>query len=669
MAISGTTSASIDVASIVSQLMQVERQPLARLDNRVDSYKTRLSAYGALSNAVSSFRGAISGLTTTTKLLGMSASAADSSVLSASADASATPGSHSIEVTRLASGQKLAASGQSSVDTPLGAGSLTLDFGTISGGSFNSASGTWSGATFTPGASATQTIVIDAANSSLAGIRDTINAANAGVTAALVNDGGTSPWRLVLSGNTTGAAQSMRIGVTGAAPLQALLAHDPAGAQSLAEKTSAADAALLVDGIAISKASNTITDVLEGVTLTLAKTNSGSPTTLTIGRDTSSALNQAKAFVDSVNAMLTGLRTIAGYDSATKTTGALYGDSTTASLNSRLRTILNGAISGAGSITSLSQLGIAFQRDGSIKLDAAKFSKALANNPGDVAAAFASTARPSDSLVKWDSSSARTVAGDYALQITQMATRGELVGTASANLTIVAGVNDSLDVTLDGLSSTITLTAGSYADADALAREVATRINGATAFSSEGAAVTVSQSAGVLTLRSERYGATSALTLTGGNGALDLLGASPTATAGQHVAGTLGGLAALGNGQLLTGIGGSPTDGLNLRITGGSAGARGTVSVAKGIAWQLDQLAANMLDAEGAIAARTDGLSTTLDSLAAQRLTLQSRLAVIEDRYRRQYAALDGILTRMQATQNYLTGQLEALANLTSNRN
>jgi len=662
MAISGTSS--IDVANIVSQLMTVERQPLTRLDARKAEQQTKLSAYGALSSAVSSFRSALAGLTSTSKLLGMQASVGDSSVLTASAGSSATPGTHSIEVTQLAQGQKLAAAGQVSSDTPLGTGTLTLELGTISGGTFNATTGTWSGAGFA-GSGSSKTITIDSTNNTLTGLRDAINAAGAGVTASLINDGSAAPWRLVITSNSTGAAQSLRIGASGDASLQNLLAHDPTGTQNLSEKASAQNATLKVDGITISKASNTVTDVLDGVTLNLQKTNSGSPTSLSVTRDTAGAQAQAKNFVDSVNAMLDGLKKMAGYDLDSKTAGALYGDAATSNFRSGLRNILNATIVGAGSITSLSQLGIGFLRDGRLEFKADKFAAALAANAGDVAAAFASTGRPTDSLVKWDSSSTRTVAGNYALNVTQLATRGNVAGSTAANLNIVAGVNDTLDVTLDGFTASVTLTAGTYATSAALASEVATRINAAASLKAEGASVAVEESGGVLTLRSARYGATSAITLAG-NGAVDLLGATPTATTGVNVSGTIGGLAGVGNGQLLTGIGGSAVDGLNLRITGGATGARGTVAVAKGVAWQLDQLAAQLLDGEGAIATRTEGLNTTLDEIARQRDAMQARLALIEERYRRQYTALDGVLSRMQATQTYLTGQLEALANLSS---
>ncbi len=118
----------------------------------------------------------------------------------------------------------------------VGKGTVTIDFGTISGGTLDPATGLYSGASFTPDAArAAKSIVIDDSNNSLEGLRDAINAKSAdlGVTAAIVNDGGTSPYRLVLTSKETGVASSMRISVAGDASLQTMLNHDASGWQAL----------------------------------------------------------------------------------------------------------------------------------------------------------------------------------------------------------------------------------------------------------------------------------------------------------------------------------------------------------------------------------------------------------------------------------------------------
>ena len=385
---SSSGTGTIDVASIVSQLMTVERQPLAKLDTREASYQATLSAFGGLSAALSSFQGTMKTVTPTA-LTGVRSSVSDTSVLTASASAAATPGNYSIEVSRLAAAQKLVGTGQAARNTAIGAGHVTITLGTISGGSFDATAGTYSGASFTPGSATPVQFDIAAPNNTLDGIRDAINAANAGVTATIVNDGGATPYRLVLTGNKTGAASSVKIDVTGDAALQSLLANDPAGTQNMAQRATAADAAFTVDGIAMTKASNTVTDAIDGVTLTLAKpTAPNTPVTVNLSRDTTTAGALAKNFVDAVNTVFKAINSISKPDASGKTTGMLHADPTVTAIASRLRTMLTSPITGAGNITSLTQLGMTWQRDGTMKLDADKFQAAMTASAANVAAAL-----------------------------------------------------------------------------------------------------------------------------------------------------------------------------------------------------------------------------------------------------------------------------------------
>ena len=164
--------------------------------------------------------------------------------------------------------------------------------------------------------------------------------------------------------------------------------------------------------------------------------------------------------------------------------------------------------------------------------------------------------------------------GSYGVEITQLATRGQLVGSTAAALTITAGVNDVLTVTVDGTSATLTLPAGTYT-ASALAAQVQSLGNASTSLSAANAQVTVSEAAGVFTLISKRYGSASTLSV-GGSAAATLFGAAPSSTPGLDVAGTIGGFNATGSGQRLTAAAGSPTTGLVLDVIGGSTGTRGT---------------------------------------------------------------------------------------------
>lgn len=659
-----STGTSIDVNSIVSQLMQAEQTPVLRLAKQEARYQAQLSAFGTLKGAVSAFQSTMSGLTDASRFLALTATPSDSSMLSASAGSLAAPGTYSIAVTNLAQGQKLVAPGTASDATVIGNGTLTFDFGTLSGGVFDPVTGKYTTpATFTSAGAASKSVSIDASNNTLSGIRDAINAAAVGMSATIVNDGQALPYRLVLTSNTTGAAVSAKIAVSGDAALSDLLAFDPTGApaaQSMSQTLTAQNAALTVDGISVSKASNSISDVIPGVILNLAKPTGVTPITVMVARDPSGAQSAVQSFVSAYNSLAGTLKSLIGYDSATKKGGLLQGDATARSADTSVRAILSTALTGAGGYTTLSQLGVAFQKDGTLALDTAKLQAAVNANATDVAAVFAQIGRASDGLIAYIGASGSTKPGTYAVNITQIATQATSVGSAAAGL-VIDGTNNTLEVSLNGVAATVTLASGTYLSAGALALEVQSKINSATAFSAVGSAVTASAATNVITLASTLYGSTSGISVTGGNGASNLLGLAPTNTPGVNVAGTIGGVTGAGSGQTLTGATGSNGAGLQLLVSGGPTGSRGTLNFSQGYAHQLDHLADSILGTSGTIASRTDGINSTIKDIGKRRDQLNVRLAMIEENYRQQFTALDRMLSSMNATSTYLTRQLDSL--------
>ena len=644
----------LDVNNIVTQLMNVEKQPLTLFDQKEASFQAQLSAYGNLRGALASFQSAVSGLDSMSQFHSVKATASDSSVLSATVN-QAPIGTHAIAVSQLAQSQSLAAAGQSSASASIGSGlatTLTFDFGTISGGSL--ASGIYTGATFVQdGTQPSGTVTIDAANNSLTGIRDAINAARLGVTASVINDGSNTPYRLVLTSASTGASHSLRVSVNGDASLQGLLAYDAAGAQNLTQTVAAQDAKLTVDGVGISSASNNVSGVVEGVTLGLLATGSS---TVSITRDVGSAKSAIAGFVKSYNDFAKTLGDLTKFDSSGGQSGALLGDAAARTIQSQLRNALSESLPGlsTSSLPALSAAGISFQRDGTLAIDDAKLAAALSGNADDVAALFTSVGRTSDSLVQFSRAGKDVQPGTYSLGVTALATHGRLVGAAPAGTTITAGVNDQLAVTVDGITTTVTLAPGTYTAA-ALAAQVQAAINGASALSSNGAGVSVTQAGGLLTITSNRYGSTSSVTASG-TAASTLLGNQPSSVAGTAVAGSIGGVVAAGSGQTLTGAGG-----LAVQITGGSTGSRGTISFTNGYAHRLDTLLDDVLSTSGLLAGRTDGINRSIKDLDRQRDRFNQRLTSIETRYRAQFTALDTLLSSMQSTSAFLTQQLNVL--------
>ena len=366
-----TSQGTIDVPSLVSQLMAVERQPITNLNTKVASYQSQISSLGTIQGLVSDFQSAEQGLGTS--LQGFSAISSDSAI-TASATSTSVGGTYSLAVSALAQTQNLAAVGQTSTSTAISAGTsttITFDFGTTIG------------ANFTSNGSGTKTVTVDSTNNTLQGISDAINAANIGVTATIVNDGSATPYRLVLSSNNSGASNSLKITTNGAGNgVDGLLAYDPAGAKNMTQTIAAQDAKFTLNGIPMTSATNTVANAIQGVTLTLNNTTTSSAT-LTIARNTNSVSTAVTNFVTAYNALYTQLKSRSAYGTATATSGSLAGDGTVRNMMAQLQGIFMTPTSG-GSLNYLAQIGITTQSDGTLKVDSAALNSAITNHYSDV---------------------------------------------------------------------------------------------------------------------------------------------------------------------------------------------------------------------------------------------------------------------------------------------
>ena len=656
MAISSAGIGSgLDVNGIISQLMALERQPLAVLSAKEAKYQAQLSAYGSLKGALSSFQSAVAALATPAKFSAATASLVDTTVATATASSAAVAGSYAVEVKTLAQAHKLKSASFAATSTTVGSGTLTIQFGKYElDGSF----------TLNPDKAA-GTVTINSSQSSLAGVRDAINAANVGVLASIINDG--SGNRLVVASKDTGVANALKITVadddlanTDNAGLSQL-AYDAStgGTTNLTQTVAAQNAAVVIDGITITKASNTLSDAIEGVTLNLLKANTPGTTTLTVARDTAGIQAAVQSFVKAYNDLSKTITDLTKYDAANKKASTLTGEATVRSVQTRLRTLFNTTLATAGGgLSSLPEIGITFQKDGTLKLDSTRLSAVLSDSTKDVSTLFAAVGKPTDSLVSFVGSTSNTKNGAYALTVSQLATQGKAIGGGAATLApVVTGNNDTLSLTVDGVPASITLAAGTYS-ATSLAAELQSKINGVTALSSAGIRVAVTQSAGVMSITSDRYGSASSVVITGGTGEPDLFGAQ-TETAGVDVAGNVGAIAATGSGQTLTGAGDS--SGLALKVTGSATGARGSVSFARGYAYELDQMVGDMLDNDSLLDGRIDGINASIKDIGRRNEALSLRLEQIEKRYRAQFTALDAMVASMSKTSSFLQQQLANL--------
>jgi len=524
------------------------------------------------------------------------------------------------------------------------------------------------------GTQATGSVVIDSTNNSLQGIRDAINNASLGVTASIVSDGTDKPYHLVLSSTKTGANSAMKITLSGSngqpadSALNDLLSYDASGTQNLKQNTAAQNTNFSVNGIPITSSSNSVDTAIEGVTLGINKIGT---TNLSVAKDTSTVKTSITAFVKAYNDLNTSITKMTAYNPDTKASAILQGDSTVQSIQSQLRRQLGAPITGlSGGLSNLSQVGIAFQKDGSLTLDASKLDKAIGANFGDIAGLFSAIGKVSDSNVGFTSSTAATKPGTYDLSITTMASQGSITSDAVLPASTTIASDTTWNVTLNDTdpsaaknTAKVTIPAGTYTAAQ-LASLVQSSINGVKAFSDNASTVSASiDGTGKLVLASSRYGSVSNLALSNGTGTgIETLFGTAKPVKGTDVAGTLGGQPVTGSGQTLTGAPGSPADGLKIEVTGGIIGPRGTVSFSQGYAYQLNNLATSFLGTNGMITNKSKGINDSIKSVADQRDKFSAKLTDIEARYRAQYTRLDVSLNSLQGTQTYLTQQLAALA-------
>jgi len=477
----------LDVTSIVSSLMAVESQPLTEVAKQKTAYESKVSAYGTMKSALSTFQTAISALSDPTKFNAQSVTTSDAKVFTATANGQATNGTSSVTVTQLAKAQKLTMAGVANTTDVIGTGTLTISFGKYTEATTSPAAA----ASFTPNTAKSDiTININSANNTLAGVRDAINATNSSVSASIVNDGTNN--RLVITSKDTGEVNSLKIAVADAdgnsqdATGLSQLAFDPlasAGAgKNMTQLQAAKNALLDVDGIAISKASNVITDAIQGVTLTLTGLSDSTSTDLTVSTDKDKIKTSVQGFVDAFNKLDDTMRSLTKYDSTGKASGVLLGDATARSVLTQAKSVLTQAIGSGNTISSLSQVGVSFLNTGKLSLDETKLTKAMDSNFNDLSALFTTSAKTSDSLVTFSGSTSKTQSGTYAINVSQLGSATvDAVGTingvaATGKNTALTGAtgnaSEGLSVKISGGATgdrgTVTFTRGYASQLDSL---------------------------------------------------------------------------------------------------------------------------------------------------------------------------------------------------------
>ncbi len=380
---------NLDLGALLTQLQTAENQPLVALKAKQSSYNSKLSAYGTLQSALAGIQAAARKLGDPALFQAITGTPSVSGIMAATGTDPRSAGTYAIDISQLAQAQSVIAKGQANTTTAIGSGTITIDFGKVSGGTLDPATGQYTGATFDKDTARTaKPITIDATNNTLGGIRDAINAANAGVSATIVNDGSGTPNRLVLTSTQTGESSAMRISVDGDAALQGLLRNDPAGTQNLQQTAAAQNAKLTVNGIAVTSTTNSVTDAIQGTTLTLVQTGK---LNLVMKASTTAVKTAVTDFVKAYNALQSTAKSLTAFDTDAETSAPLVGDSTLRNLQTRIRqTLTSPQPGGANDLKVLTAIGISFQKDGTLAVDNDKLDKAIDTNLEGVSKLFAS---------------------------------------------------------------------------------------------------------------------------------------------------------------------------------------------------------------------------------------------------------------------------------------
>jgi flagellar hook-associated protein 2 len=415
------------------------------------------------------------------------------------------------------------------------------------------------------------------------------------------------------------------------------------------------DAALTIDGVAVTSSDNAVDDAISGVTLNLLKEDAATTISLTIGNDVDAVMTKISTFVTSYNAVSAFIQGQQTYDTTTKAAGGvLFGDGTLTSIKSDLTSILVGAIGGISSnYSTLGLVGVSVDTAGQLSIDSSKLRGYLNTNFDDVQKLFVATGQPSSPSIEFIDHSRKTKAsGDtgYAVNITQAATKSMSNPSDASSLT----GDEALTITSGTTAAVVSLTNGMTM------AQVVNTINDALDTEYMGITATLDGS-NHLVLTQDAYG-TSTFTIEQANNLL-WTGGKQTVNNGKNVAGTINGETATGAGQVLTGnADDANVDGLSIKYTGSSPGSVGTIKLTLGVAELYSRAAFNITDdIDGYLAFKQDSIASNMSSYDTQISEMEARLALKKESLLSHYAAMETALSKLSSQSTWLTGQVAQL--------
>ena len=389
-------NSNLDTQDIINKMVSLEARSMDLVEAKKQIEQQKLASFQELKNRLQTFKGVVTTLNTQSRFIVNKSvfsnnSFSDSNkVVDITTTSSASSGTYSLIVNNLATESKLITSGYAETTTSIASGTVTIVIGS----------------------SASATVTINSANNTPDGVRLAVNNLGLDVKASFLNDGDTTnPYRLLISGTQTGSSGTVTMSHT---TTQTPFSGGSAGVSFETTQT-ARDASLLLDGVSITKSSNTVTDVISGAALKLQSAGSG---TISLSTDTEAITTKVSDFVEEYNDISLFLAEQLALDSETEETGVLFGNFAVQNLQQILRSSISTEVKGvSGDYTYLSQIGITTQSDGTIILDTDDFSNALVGDIENVSQLFSSNGSVTNSSVAYVGFTSDTEPGYYDIQV------------------------------------------------------------------------------------------------------------------------------------------------------------------------------------------------------------------------------------------------------------
>jgi len=493
-------------------------------------------------------------------------------------------------------------------------------------------------------------VSIDLSQDSLQDIKDKLMAAGIGATIESDTDsGGNTSYRINITAGITSYTDS--------ANTLELLGFVKPGVKNQLE--AAQDTSLTVDGISITRSVNTITDLIEGVTINL-KVTSTETVTLTITQDTGVRKEAIEDFVNSYNNLMGYIREQFSYDPDADTEAQpLMGDSTLRYIEDTIRNTIISQVSGlSSSLNALSRIGITTDyTTGELEIDDSTLDDNLSNNPQDIIDLFTASVTTTDSDVTYMTYSDDTVMGTYGITITQVAEKAWVEGDYVIDSGGISQ-DETLTFIIDGSTEVVVeLTAGDKID------DIVNKIN--SEMDNQGVGVTASNDGGKLKITHNYYGSDHSVEVVSNQASSNKssgIGTTPKSDTGQDVAGYFNQgedtYAATGSGLYLTGSEGA-TNGLMVKISSDTTGDKGEIALAFGIAEQLERrLDSWTSSTDGLISIRQEGLQDTIDDLDDRISDMETRLEMKRQQLEAQFTHMEILLNQLKSTSDWFAQQV-----------